>query len=214
VGTAKPAQRLETVTGVVLAGGQSTRMGTDKALLRLREQTLVELCLATLQECFGRNLVLTNHLETFAHLGVEIYADDVPGLGPLGGIVTALRRASTETVFIVACDMPFLNADLIRDMAAALAEFDAVAAKPGGKFEPLHAVYHRRVLPVIEARVAAGDYSVHRLLESLRVKSLCEPELSRYPDWRTIFLNVNTPEQFQRAQQLLKERISHGKQDG
>ena len=152
------------MTGVILAGGRSARMGRDKTQL-FREHTL-----AVLEKCFPETLVITE--------------DDTPGLGPLGGIVTALRRR--PEVFVVACDMPFLNADIIRDMAGQLPAYDAVALPR----EPLHAAYSAGALPAAEAQIATGDYSVHRWLAKLRVR---QPDLSRYPDWEKIFFNVNTP---------------------
>lgn len=197
-----PNNLIESVTGVVLAGGKSTRMGTDKALMRVGEQTLLERCVTTLQRCFARNLLIANRPEAFSYLQFPVFRDDVPNLGPLGGICTALRRVQTPAIFVVACDMPFLNADLIRAMASALGELDAVAAEIGGRFEPLHAAYQRRILPLVEARIAAGDCSVYRLLEVLRVRSFTEANMARFPDWQRSLLNLNTPEDLERARQM------------
>jgi molybdopterin-guanine dinucleotide biosynthesis protein A len=155
------------MTGVVLAGGKSTRMGRDKAALEFDGQTLLERAVAVLRQCFPEVIVVRQ--------------DDVPGLGPIGGIATALRRA--PEIFVVACDMPFLDAARIREMAAQLPGYDAVAI-PG---EPLHAAYSARILPVIEAQIAAGDYSVQKLLSKLRVK---------FVDAKPI-LNVNTPQEWE-----------------
>jgi molybdopterin-guanine dinucleotide biosynthesis protein A len=198
-----PDERIESVTGVVLAGGKSLRMGTDKAFARVGDRTLVEGCAATLQGCFAETVVIANQPALFNGLNLPVFADDVPAVGPLGGVYTALRHVETTAIFVVACDMPFLNADLIRAMASAAEEFDAVAARIDGNFEPLHALYRRRILPEIEKRIQAGNYSVYRLLESLRVQTFSEPELSRYTDWRKIFLNVNTPEELEKARHLL-----------
>lgn len=152
------------MTGVILAGGKSSRMGRDKTQF-FREHTL-----AVLRQCFSETLVITE--------------DDTPGLGPLGGIVTALRRR--PEIFVVACDLPFLNVELIREMAGLLAGYDAVALPR----EPLHAAYSVSALPSAEAQIATGDYSVQRWLGTLRIQ---QPDLSRYPDWEKIFFNVNTP---------------------
>jgi molybdopterin-guanine dinucleotide biosynthesis protein A len=178
-------------------------MGTDKALVRVGERSLVESCVATVQQCFARNILIANRPEAFAGLELEVFPDDVPDLGPLGGILTALRRVETPAVFVVACDMPFLSAELIREMALALGDFDAVAAKIGGRFEPLHAAYQKRVLPAIEERIRAGNYSVQRLIEALRVRVFTESELGRHADWQRIFFNVNTPEELERARRLV-----------
>jgi molybdopterin-guanine dinucleotide biosynthesis protein A len=160
-----------TVTGVVLAGGKSSRMGRDKATLEFDGETLQERAVAVLRECFAEVVVIRQ--------------DDVPGLGPIGGLLTALRHLRTEALFLVACDMPFLDAGLIRRMAGELAGYDAVAI-PG---EPLHAAYSARILPVVEQQIAAGDYAMHRLLSKLRVKVV---------EARPI-VNINTPQELEAA---------------
>jgi len=177
-------------------------MGTDKAFLRFGERSLVERCVVALHQCFEKNVLIANRPEAFLHLSLPVLQDDVPGLGPLGGILTALRHVETPAIFVVACDMPFLNAVLIREMAAALGDFDAVAAKAGGRFEPLHAVYSKRVLPLIEARIRDGELSVYRLLEAIRVRVFTESELRRHKNWEKTLLNVNTPEELERARKL------------
>jgi molybdopterin-guanine dinucleotide biosynthesis protein A len=152
-------------------------MGRDKAMLEWNGQTLQEHSAAVLRKCFTQVLFIAE--------------DDVAGIGPLGGIVTALRRA--PAIFVVACDMPFLNAGMIRDMADMLPGNDAVAI-PG---EPLHAGYSRSALPAVEQAIANGEYSVHKLLGRSRVKYLSDSELNRYPDWRKSLTNINTPQEWE-----------------
>lgn len=144
-------------------------MGRDKAALEFDGQPLVERCVAVLRECFPEVFVIRQ--------------DDVPGLGPIGGLATALRRA--PEVFVVACDMPFLDAGLIWRMASDLPGYDAVAI-PG---EPLHAAYDARILPVVEQQIAAGDYGMQHLLARLRVKFVEAAPI----------INVNTPEELEAA---------------
>jgi molybdopterin-guanine dinucleotide biosynthesis protein A len=155
------------MTGVVLAGGKSRRMGRDKAALEFDGQPLAERCVAVLRVCFSEVMVVRE--------------DDTPGLGPIGGLLTALRRA--PEIFVVACDMPFLDAALIREMAAQLPGFDAVAI-PG---EPLHAAYSARIVPVIEAQIVTGDYSLRRLLAKISVKTVAAAPI----------VNVNTPQEWE-----------------
>lgn len=168
---------VETVTGVVLAGGKSTRMGRDKATLELGGQTLRERCATVLRACFAEVLVITQ--------------DDVPGLGPIGGLLTGLRRVKTPALFLAACDMPFLDAKFIRRMAGELAGYDAVAV-PG---EPLHAVYATRILPVVEEQIATGEYSMNKLLARLRVNWISDTGLSK------ALRNVNIPQEWEAAKQ-------------
>jgi molybdopterin-guanine dinucleotide biosynthesis protein A len=142
-------------------------MGRDKAALEFSGQPLAERCADVLRQCFPEVLVVRE--------------DDGPGLGPIGGLMTALRRA--PEIFVVACDMPFLDVALIREMAAQLPGYEAVAM-PG---EPLHAAYSARILPVVEAQIAAGDYSMNHLLSRLRVKTISGPAL----------ININTPQEWE-----------------
>ncbi|MCG3146846.1 MAG: Molybdenum cofactor guanylyltransferase [Verrucomicrobiae bacterium] len=155
---------MKSVTGVVLAGGRSSRMGADKFPL-FRDHTL-----AVLRQCFPTTVVVGRDLP-----------DDLPGLGPLGGIVTALRR--WPAIFVVACDMPFLDAGFIREMAAKLPGYDAVAVAG----EPLHAAYAQSALPAAECQLATGDCSARRWLEKLRTHYVTE-----FPE--RVFFNVNTPD--------------------
>src|SRR5437867_107392 len=115
-------------------------MGADKAQLLFEGQALIERCVQTLEQCFARNIVIANQ-PALELLDLPVFADDVPNLGPIGGLLTALRYAETPAICLVACDMPFLNARLIRDMAAVIREHEAVVPQIGGRFEPLHAVY-------------------------------------------------------------------------
>jgi molybdopterin-guanine dinucleotide biosynthesis protein A len=156
-----------TVTGVMLAGGQSRRMGADKAALI---GPRVE---AILRACFPAVLVIRD--------------DDRPGLGPIGGLATALRRVETDAIFVAACDMPFLDAALIRELVELLPGYDAVVPQVGEYGEPLHAVYHRRCLPVVEEQIAAGDYSLQHLVRRLHTRFV------HRPNWGRTLTNINTP---------------------
>ena len=133
-----------------------------------------------LRQCFAPVIVITH--------------DEVPGLGPIGGLLTALRQAATPALFLVACDMPFLEAGLIRQMASELPGYDAVAFPD----EPLHAAYATGILPVVEQQIAAQDYAMRRLLAKLRVKLLTTPR----PQSLT---NVNTPQEWE----LVKRTLTH-----
>lgn len=155
-------------------------MGRDKATLELEGVALQDRCVAVLRQCFEKVVVI-------AH-------DEVPGLGPIGGLLTALRQVETPAVFVVACDMPFLDADLVRQMAGELPGYDAVAFPD----EPLHAAYATCILPVIERQIAARDYAMHRLLAKLRVKLITTPR----PQALT---NVNTPQEWE----LVKRTLTH-----
>jgi len=190
------------MTGVVLAGGRSRRMGRDKALLPIGGATLIELVVARLREVCGERLLLvTNTPEAYRQLGVQIVPDALPPGQSLVGIYTGLRHAG-EPAFVCACDMPFLSPPLIRHMAALAEGADVVIPRHGGEYEPLHAVYTPACLDPIRRCVERQGRNIDFLAE-VRVRIVDEPELRRFdPDLRS-FANLNTPEDYAAARREL-----------
>ncbi|MFO7899753.1 MAG: molybdenum cofactor guanylyltransferase, partial [Planctomycetota bacterium] len=192
-GVASPVTgRQSRIAGVVLAGGQSARMGRDKARLRLGEQTLLERTTGLLCKLFDEVLVVVDRADRIgAARGARVVEDLVPRIGPLGGIYTALMTTERPAVFVVACDMPRLDARVISDQLRPWEPADADALVPlvEGRAEPLHAVYSRRCVPAIERRIEQRDYRVRAFFEAVRVR-FWEPG----PAAASSFANVNTPE--------------------
>jgi molybdenum cofactor guanylyltransferase len=138
-------------SGFVLAGGGSTRMGRDKALLPYRGTTLVEHMAQAVQAAAG-SVALVGDPMRYSSLGYPVHPDKFSGCGPLGGIYTALSVSSAHWNLIVACDMPGVTADVLRVLLASAQEWSGscvVAIGPTGEPEPLCAVYHRRCLPAL-----------------------------------------------------------------
>jgi molybdopterin-guanine dinucleotide biosynthesis protein A len=170
-------------SGYVLVGGRSSRMGRDKALL-FGKDVAREVELAT------GNVTLVGNPDLRVTLGYPCIPDLYPGEGPVGGILTALHYTSAEWNLVVACDMPGLSADFLRELLQAAEERDADALLPmgpSGYQEPLCAVYHRRAMLQIEANFTRGIRKVTAALEGLLTASFAVAEVSR-------FQNVNTPE--------------------
>jgi molybdopterin-guanine dinucleotide biosynthesis protein A len=190
------------IGGIILAGGQSRRMGRPKALLRLTPDgpTLIELALAAVRAVAADLVLVTNAPETYAFLGCRMVADQYPGLGALAGIHAGLAAGAHEHNLIVACDMPFLNPALLAALAAEPRDYDAlIPRRDDGQWETLHAIYGRACLPAIGARLAAGAGRVIAFFPEVRVRALDETWLRRYdPDLRS-FDNLNTPEEFDAA---------------
>jgi molybdopterin-guanine dinucleotide biosynthesis protein A len=193
-------------TGVIiLAGGRSTRMGTNKALLRLSPggHTIIERVVSRLGEAgLAPDLLITNTPREYAFLGVPMVPDDLPGAGPLGGILTALNHSPCERVLVVACDMPMLNPLLLRYMASLPGDYDALIPRWADvlgreTLETLHAIYSRRCIGPIGERIRAGELKVAALAENIRVRYLNEGEMRRYDSELQSFRNVNTPEDWE-----------------
>ncbi|MBY0502972.1 MAG: molybdenum cofactor guanylyltransferase [Bryobacteraceae bacterium] len=168
--------------GFVLCGGQSVRMGQDKALLPLNGVPLV-VHIAGLVRAATGSATLVGSRERYGNLGWPLVEDDPPGDGPLGGIIAALRATRGEKALIVACDMPWLTADSLRALAGTDFATDALVAAGN---HPLCAIYRKRCLPVLEQALREGDRKVRRVLERLSVEEWPVDD----PRW---VANANTP---------------------
>jgi molybdopterin-guanine dinucleotide biosynthesis protein A len=192
------------LTAVVVAGGRGTRLGgCDKAFLEIRGEPIITRTLRTLGVLFPRTVVVTRNVERYADLGVEVTTDVYPGCGPLAGIHAGLLATRTPHAFVVACDMPFLEPEVIRFLVGRIgrdpgAAPDAIVPCWEGDVEPLHAVYAARCLPAIEGCLAAGEYSVRELLRRVRVERVPESLLARLPGAARSFVNLNTPAEIER----------------
>jgi molybdopterin-guanine dinucleotide biosynthesis protein A len=191
------------VTGVVLSGGQSQRMGRDKALLELSGETLLARALRLLAAAASELLVVGHDSPAVAALGVRTVHDEQPGLGPLGGIATALRSMRTEHALVVACDMPLLQPALLRYLIALAPEGDAVVPRSAQGVEPLHAVYSVACLSAVEACLGEGARAVSALLGRVATRYVEAREWQVYDPDGLSFLNVNTPGEWQRIVERL-----------
>jgi molybdopterin-guanine dinucleotide biosynthesis protein A len=187
------------VAGVVLAGGRSSRFGRDKALLAIGGETLLQRTVATVRAACGEALIVGPAERRVQAPGTAVVEDDFPGIGPLGGIATALRALPGRAVLVVAVDMPFLNIALLRHLAALSSDVDVVLPVVDGRGQQLHAVYGPNCLPPIEAQIARGDYKIDRFFPNVRVRRVEEAELRRFDPSLRAFQNVNTPAAWEAA---------------
>jgi len=193
------------VTGVLLAGGKSRRMGEDKRYLVVGEQTLLERGLGVLRSMFHEVLVVIAQDSAPLDIDARIVRDLVPDCGSLGGIYTGLTQATTPYIFAVACDMPFLNQAVITQFTNRRDTADIVMARLATRLHPMHALYGKGCLPAMEQMIVARQLKIQELVShaSLRVQYVTEADLlSIDPSWRS-FHNVNTPEDLEAACSLL-----------
>jgi molybdopterin-guanine dinucleotide biosynthesis protein A len=180
------------VEGFLLAGGRSSRMGRDKALLPYASTTLAGHIATQLRDAAG-NVTILAPPERYAHLGFPVLADAIPDCGPLGGLYTALRSTTADWNLIVACDLPHITAAFLRELlAAASAEHDCIVAEADGRLQPLCAVYHRRLLPAAEAALHRKLFKMHDFIEGLQTLRYPAPDAS-------LLRNVNTPDEWEAA---------------
>jgi molybdopterin-guanine dinucleotide biosynthesis protein A len=194
------------VTGVVQAGGKSTRMGGQpKALMELGGERIIERVVRAVQPAVDDLLIVTNTPEPYLFLGLPMVPDAFPDSGSLGGIYSGLKAASSDAVFTVACDMPFLHAGVIRLVVDRAGEGDVVIPLVGGQYETLHACYHKRCLLPMEERLRQGRLKIVEFFDRVRVVTIDEAEIRRRGDPSTVFMNVNTPAELERARALARQ---------
>jgi len=193
------------VTGILLAGGQSRRMGEDKRYLLVGEQTLLERGLSVLRSMFQEVLVVIAQDCPPLHVDAEVVRDLVPDCGSLGGLYTGLMQATTPCIFAVACDMPFLDKAVIAQFTNRRATADIVIAKLASRLHPMHALYGKRCLPALEQMIHARQLKIQELVSqpSLRVQYVTEAELSSIDPSGRSFYNVNTSADLDAARSLL-----------
>jgi molybdopterin-guanine dinucleotide biosynthesis protein A len=181
------------VTAVILAGGQSSRMGSNKALLPYRGGRFIESIHRQLAGLFAELLLVTNTPEQYAFLGCRMVPDLHPGLGALAGLHAGLYHSRTPHIFAVACDMPCLNDTLIRALLARRQQADVVIPESADGLEPLHAVYARDCLAPMEAALASGKRRVVSFFPRVRVHTFTRDHVATIdPDFSS-FSNINTP---------------------
>lgn len=187
------------VSGFVLAGGKSTRMGQDKAALKLNGSTLLEHALAALRGVC-RDVAILGKFEFYGELA-PVYEDTFPGCGPLGGIHTALSNSQTEYNLIIAVDTPFLQPEFLSYIAQRAVASGAVVTTPeiAGYTQPLCAVYALAFLPIAERALKSGNYKITPLFPRGQTLVIQEAELRRFAFGAEMFENLNTPEDLERA---------------
>ncbi|HWQ76077.1 MAG TPA: molybdenum cofactor guanylyltransferase [Syntrophomonas sp.] len=185
-------------SGIILAGGRSSRMGRDKTLMPVEAETMIERTVRELRQVTGEIIIASNQNEKYNLPDTLEVPDIFPGHGPLGGIHAGLKASHYPYAFVVAGDMPLFTADLAAYfLTRAQAGFDVVAPQISGSWEPLCAVYARSCLPAIERHLAAGIRQVFQFYKEVRVLKIDEQELDAIGKTGESFYNLNTPEDYQ-----------------
>jgi molybdopterin-guanine dinucleotide biosynthesis protein A len=187
------------MTGIVLSGGENRRMGRDKAFLKLDGVPLIEHVLRTLRGIFPKTIIVTNTPSAYTLYDTVVITDAVDKRGPLTGIYSGLLHSTDEHNFVVACDMPFLNPGLISYMAGLVQGYDIVVPKVAGRVEPLHAIYSKGLLPLIERRLHQDARQIQGIFNEARVLYVTESEIVRYDPEKRSLKNLNTPEEYKEA---------------
>jgi molybdopterin-guanine dinucleotide biosynthesis protein A len=173
-------------------------MGQDKASLALDGVTLLERSIQRLERV-AEDILVVGRGQASAALAVRYLSDELPGRGPLAGMLTGLRAAQHSRCLVVACDLPFLNPDVLRYLLSRSPGYDAVVPCVGGRAQVLHAVYTRAAIPAIEQQLRDGVLQVERLLGRVTALWIDETEIAAIDPGLRSFANVNTPAEWLRA---------------
>jgi molybdopterin-guanine dinucleotide biosynthesis protein A len=182
------------VSAIIQAGGQSRRMGRDKALIDFKGRPIIAHVIDTLRVLTDDIVVVSNRSDLYGSFGARVAPDYDPPCGPLGGLAVGLQAVSSELAIVVACDMPFLNVDLLRWLIDRAEGYEAVVPQTGDDFEPLHAVYRRTCYHPIVHRIQRGDRRVISFFADVRLRSVPEVEWRRLDPMGRSLINLNTPD--------------------
>jgi molybdopterin-guanine dinucleotide biosynthesis protein A len=196
------------VSVVVLAGGQSSRLGSNKAFLEVQGQPLVVRTVLKMTALSDDLIVVTNEPGLYEPLALpaRLVPDEKPGQGALMGIYSGLKAAHHAYALAVACDMPFLSLPLLRYMLTLAADSDVVIPQLDGLLEPLHAIYGKVCLPAMARLLERGQRQIIAFFHEVRVRRVEDQEIDMYDPDHLSFFNVNTPADWERVQYLLAKK--------
>lgn len=198
------------VSGIILSGGKSSRMGTDKALLKSGDVTIIQRLTKLMQSVFKEVFIITNTPEDYSFLNVPVYEDIIKHKGPLSGIHSGLVHSSKEKNFFISCDMPLISAEFINYLIEYNSDKPAVYCIASGKRQYLAGVYKKRLLPEIENILTAGptnskkkenQFSIKNLLKNTEAEIIIAEKLPFFSE--NLFFNLNTPNDFEKLKQIL-----------
>lgn len=193
-------------TAVVLAGGKSSRMGRPKALLPFDGEPLIVHIVRALKSMFAEAVVVAAPEQELPPLPALLVRDEVAYQGPVGGIYYGLKAAQREFCFVTSCDVAFTNLSLISYLISQISNHDVVVPYWQERFQPLHAVYRRSVLPLLKAQLERGELRPIFLYDKVRTRKIGEAEIRRFDPEGLSFFNMNTPADYEAALACWKKR--------
>ncbi|HKX51734.1 MAG TPA: NTP transferase domain-containing protein [Candidatus Binatia bacterium] len=201
-------QTVDDFTAVILTGGKSSRMGRPKALLPFGNEPLIDHLVRRLEQKFKRVVVVAAPGQELPPLAATVVRDEVAYQGPVGGIYYGLKATSGTGAFVTSCDAPFLNLPLISFLTAQISNHDVVVPYWQGRFQPLHAVYRRSVVPLLEEQLERGELRPIFLYDKVRTRKVGEEEIRRFDPEGLSFLNMNAPDDYAQALMLWQQRAN------
>ena len=196
-----------TLEAAILAGGTSRRIGENKAFIELGGKPLVKWTIENLREVkiFNRIFLVANDLTQFLPIELELFADIFSAIGPLGGLHAALRFCESEYLFVTTCDMPFVKPEAVKLIIHNARGFDACVPVISDNFEPLLAVYNKRVIKEVENSIKHNERRIISFFQNIRVRKIYEDEIKEADPELRSFFNINFPEDLEKAQKIIQK---------
>jgi len=194
------------VTGIILAGGKSSRMGTDKGLQKLCGKPLIQYALEALSGLCS-TIIISSSSEAYKSLGYKVIADVFPGIGPMGGIYSALKQSDTEANLVLSCDLPFVSTKLMSYILDHSKGYKVAVPWLGDQhYEPLCGFYHLSIVAQISAYIQGNNFKLPDLFDEIKINRLViNEELEFYNN--SLFLNINSKLDLAIAENLMRSRI-------
>ncbi len=186
----------EKMTGIILAGGKNSRMGTDKAFLQINKELLIDKNIRLLKQVFPEVIIVVANPGRYLRQQATIVTDIFPDRGAMGGLYTGLFFSTNQYAFVTACDMPFLNPGFIQYMADKADGYDIVIPSPPDGLQPLNAVYSRACLPAIKNRIDKNRLQIKGFYPGHKILEIPPAALGIFDPEGNMFTNINTPGDF------------------
>ncbi len=196
------------ITGIILCGGKSVRMGENKAFIHIEGVPIIKRIYDLFKGLFHEVIIVTNQKDLFSDFDSKIYSDLIPGKGAIGGLYTGIFFASFQHSFCVACDMPFINKSVVQYLIENIDDADVVIPRTKDGLEPLHAIYSKNCVKPIRRMIDEGKSKIVDIYDQVKVKIVDEKDFFRYDPGGESFINVNTPEELR---SIRKNEESHRK---
>lgn len=192
----------QAITGVILSGGKNIRIGKNKAFLEIQGQRIIDQTAKLFQEIFSQVILVTNEPLEYSYLDLEIVIDLIPKSGSLIGIYTGLFYSSYPHSFVTACDMPFLDRKVIEHMISISKNYDVVIPHLNDGYHPLHTLYSKRCMKFIEELIRKDNLKIIDFFNRVKVREVTPDEISSLDPTMKAFLNINTPQDLEKAKGL------------
>jgi len=189
-------------TGVILAGGKSSRMKFNKAFADIRGKSVIEIIIDKFKDFFEEIIIISNEPQLYQKFGFRVYTDIYPRLGPISGIHSALDHAIFDIAFILGCDMPFVNMKLVQFMLQKLKNYDSVVPEIDNYLQPTSAIYSKKCLPVLTDCLENNKLKLTMIFKELDTVIISEKELKQFGEVKDLFFNVNDSDALTQARQM------------